>query len=866
MATIQKTTLKRYNGTDWDPVYLANSADISYIGTGFTVAEGEGFTLGDSVKATDTTAALLQKVINNLTAIDKKKIPALADGSAITSLDVKVLKGIISRTNLPEDITGKALEVTSEEEKAKVTYEQVNKGDLVKVTNGKVYVVTNSTEADGVAYMELTDSASEIAWSRLTDKPTTLAGYGITDGVNKDEKVTAAGAGTMGKILVLNKDGKLDVDITGSAAQLEGHAAAYFATADDQKTLASRVKTNEDNVKTLQSEIKAIDGSWITTGTIDIARLPATAIERLYVAKDEAALKDLTTEQVQQGDTVKVEATGQMYFVVDDSKLGTTDYLKAFEKYTAATAGAVEWSNVLNKPTTLVGYGITDAINVDQKVEKATAEAVGKILTIDANGKLDTDIEGSAAQLEGHAAAYFATKAEHDAVDARVKTAEGKVATLETTVGGAESGLVKDVTDLKADNTTNKEDIANLKAGTAITALAASKLTGTVARANLPADISGRFFEKADLAEAKTSLTKETAAAGDLVKMADGSVYVIVNADNLSADEGYKKIVDVAGASIKWTQITGAPTTVAGYGITDAVTTALLADKGSAANAGKILKVTAAGKLDTDITGDAATLEGHAAAYFATKAEHDTLAGRVGAAETDIDTLQSEIKAIDGAWITTGTIPLERLPHGALERCVVVKDEAARLALTTADVQNGDTVKVTATSKMYFVVDQTKLNEETGYEVYTAGTATSVDWSGVQNHPTTLVGYGITDAVASSEKVTEASAANKGKILVLNADGKLDVDITGHVDWANINSAPKSTVEQIDTAVAAATHTNRATLDLLGADADGHLTYNSKAVAFKSELDQVSLGALSVVDTLPADAAEGQLVLEAVKA
>lgn len=39
MATIQKTTLKRYNGTDWDPVYLANSADISYLGAGFTVAE-----------------------------------------------------------------------------------------------------------------------------------------------------------------------------------------------------------------------------------------------------------------------------------------------------------------------------------------------------------------------------------------------------------------------------------------------------------------------------------------------------------------------------------------------------------------------------------------------------------------------------------------------------------------------------------------------------------------------------------------------------------------------------------------------------------------------------------------------------------
>ena len=51
MATIQKTTLKRYNGTDWDPVYLANSADITYLGTGFEVASGEGFEKGESISA-----------------------------------------------------------------------------------------------------------------------------------------------------------------------------------------------------------------------------------------------------------------------------------------------------------------------------------------------------------------------------------------------------------------------------------------------------------------------------------------------------------------------------------------------------------------------------------------------------------------------------------------------------------------------------------------------------------------------------------------------------------------------------------------------------------------------------------------------
>ena len=57
----------------------------------------------------------------------------------------------------------------------------------------------------------------------------------------------------------------------------------------------------------------------------------------------------------------------------------------------------------------------------------------------------------------------------------------------------------------------------------------------------------------------------------------------------------------------------------------------------------------------------------------------------------------------------SGVIDLANLPAGALERMVVVADEAARLALTTANVQNGDTVKQTDTGILYFVKDDTKL-------------------------------------------------------------------------------------------------------------------------------------------------------------
>jgi len=106
-------------------------------------------------------------------------------------------------------------------------------------------------------------------------------------------------------------------------------------------------------------------------------------------------------------------------------------------------------------------------------------------------------------------------------------------------------------------------------------------------------------------------------------------------------------------------------------------------------------------------------------------------------------------------------VPLTNIPPAALERLAVVADEAARFALTTATVQNGDTVKQTDTGLMYFIKDDTNLDNASGYEVYTAGAASSVAWSGVTGTPTTVAGYGITDvddvakAAAVADSITE---------------------------------------------------------------------------------------------------------------
>ena len=108
----------------------------------------------------------------------------------------------------------------------------------------------------------------------------------------------------------------------------------------------------------------------------------------------------------------------------------------------------------------------------------------------------------------------------------------------------------------------------------------------------------------------------------------------------------------------------------------------------------------------------------------------------------------------------TGTISIDHLPQGALDRLVRVDDDTARFKLTTENVQLGDTVKVKSTGLMYYVVDESKLGEEAGYEPYTAGSATSVPWSGVTGKPSTFTPSSHTHTIAN---VTGLQGALDGK-------------------------------------------------------------------------------------------------------
>ena len=146
-------------------------------------------------------------------------------------------------------------------------------------------------------------------------------------------------------------------------------------------------------------------------------------------------------------------------------------------------------------------------------------------------------------------------------------------------------------------------------------------------------------------------------------------------------------------------------------------------------------------------------------------------------------TITTTLAGFDASKLTSGTINIDRLPKAALERLIVVTDDTARFALTTATVQSGDTVKVASTGKMYLIKDESKLSSEDGYEPYTASSASSVPWSGVTGKPSTFTPPTSSTTVLGGIKVGYTTSGKNYKVQ-LDSSGNAYVN----VPWTDNNT------------------------------------------------------------------------------
>ena len=130
------------------------------------------------------------------------------------------------------------------------------------------------------------------------------------------------------------------------------------------------------------------------TGTIPLSKLPFEVKERVYKATNEAAVYATAKNPVHNGDALYVESTDYTtwYYVVDDTYLGSSTPAKAFKKFVSYVN--IPWGSISQKPTTLSGYGISDAATAEDfaRVEEELGQIGGSLPnTVDLSGMVDAN-------------------------------------------------------------------------------------------------------------------------------------------------------------------------------------------------------------------------------------------------------------------------------------------------------------------------------------------------------------------------------------------------------------------------------------------------------------------------------------------
>ena len=133
------------------------------------------------------------------------------------------------------------------------------------------------------------------------------------------------------------------------------------------------------------SDVPSLDAGKITSGTIDIARIPVAALERMITVADQPTRYLLTTDTVQLGDTVKQTDTGLLYLVVDVLNLGNSAGYQVYVAGSAATAASCSGNAVNVTGTVALGNGGTGQTSAQTAIN-ALAGAVTSAQFLRGNG------------------------------------------------------------------------------------------------------------------------------------------------------------------------------------------------------------------------------------------------------------------------------------------------------------------------------------------------------------------------------------------------------------------------------------------------------------------------------------------------
>ena len=687
-----------------------------------------------------------------------------------------------------------------------------SKSEVDTLLNGKAdtsHTHTKSQITDFPSYGTTANTICEGNDSRLSDARTpTSHTHTKSEITDFPSLATVATSGSYSDLS--NKPTIPVIDSALSSTSENGLQNKAIKSALDGKANSTHTHSASDITSgTLNTDrIPNLDASKITSGTIDIARLPAGALERLVTVADQTARFNLTINDVQLGDTVKQLDTGIMYYVIDTSNLNSES---GYAEYTAGSATSVPWSGVTGKPSAFTPSSHTHSAS---DITSGLASVATSGSYSDLTNK--PSIPSKTSDLTNDSG--FITSVDWSDVNNKPSIPVIDPALNSTSTNGLQNKVIKNALDGKADSS-HTHVASDITSG-----LASVATSGSYADLNNKPSIPSKtsdltndsgFITSVDWSDVNNkpniptvnNATLTIQRNGATVKTFTANASANVTADitvptktsDLTNDSNFVASTDLAtvATSGSYADLSNKPTIP--------VIDSALSSTSTNGLQNKVIKTALDGKADSshthsasDITSGLATVatsgsyndlsnkptiptvnnatltiqkNGTTVKTFTANASSNVTANitvptKVSELDNDSNYLTS-VPNLDASKITSGTIDIARLPAGALERLVTVTNQTARFALTTSSVQLGDVVKQTDTGMMYMVVDESKLNSSAGYVEFTAGTATSVPWSGVTGKPSSY-----TPSSHTHGNITNAGAvgttANKPLITTTN--------------------------------------------------------------------------------------------------
>ena len=248
------------------------------------------------------------------------------------------------------------------------------KTDGTDTNVGKLYYRSKRDNMAGWTVWKRLAFAEELAWGNISGKPTSLSGYGITDGVNA-VSVTGSGnavtaASVSGHTLTLTK---------GSTFSLSNHTH-YVGTTQVQGSSAEQALTGItkiDNILklskasvTVNTSYKAEQNRLVIYGTTygnDANYIKSAGKlsygdggpQLVFSASENPDASGVQSAALVYTDHDKIGAGVSLSFVTNQ---GDAYFIAPHIKALTAFQGNLAWSYITNKPTTLSGFGITDGL------------------------------------------------------------------------------------------------------------------------------------------------------------------------------------------------------------------------------------------------------------------------------------------------------------------------------------------------------------------------------------------------------------------------------------------------------------------------------------------------------------------------